>query len=101
MKGSIMQKQFYSTNPIPDLGDYLKTFSHRFLTAKEAALYMGLSTAYFRLLARRKKFSQYSFSKFRFCYKKTDLDRYRQNQLLNKRTKYFDRYFINKLTKKG
>ena len=96
-----MRKRFNSIQRVPDLGEYLKTFSHRFLTAKEAALYMGLSTAYFRLLARRKKFSQYSFSQFRFCYKKTDLDRYRQNQLLNKREKYFHRYFINKLTKKG
>lgn len=89
-----------SIQRVPDLGDYIKTFSRRYLSSKEAALYLGLSLPYFRILARRKKIPYSQFSKQSFFYKKSDLDRYRNEQLLAKRTKYFNRYFNNK-SKKG
>ena len=100
MKGSKMRKQFNSIQRVPDLGDYIKTFSRRYLSSKEAALYLGLSLPYFRLLARRNNFPYSQFSKQSFFFKKSDLDRYRNEQLLAKRTKYFNRYFNNK-SKKG
>ena len=75
-----------------NLGDFINQLSHRPLTAKEGAIYAGLSVGYFRKLAAQGMFPRYMFSFFRYFYLKRDLDKYLENKIEVKRNKYFSRY---------
>ncbi|MHC1737339.1 MAG: helix-turn-helix transcriptional regulator [Ignavibacteriaceae bacterium] len=84
------QTQFRSAET--NLGDFINHLSHRFLSAKEAAVYTGLSLPYFRKLAKAGLLRRYTLNFLRYFYLKHDLDIYLENKIRVKREKYFSRY---------
>ena len=79
-------------SPKANLGDFINRLSQRLLSAKEAAVYTGLSLPYFRKLAKNGHIFRYTLNLSRYFYIKHDLDKYLENKILLKRQKYYARY---------
>lgn len=79
-----------------NLGDFINKLSRRLLSAKEAAVYTGLSLPYFRKLAKKGLLQRYTLNFSRYFYIKHDLDIYLENKIRVKREKYFSRYNKNR-----
>jgi len=79
-------------SPKANLGDFINRLSQRLLSAKEAAVYTGLSLPYFRKLAKNGHIFRYTLNFSRYFYIKNDLDKYLENKIRVKREKYFTRY---------
>lgn len=75
-----------------NLGDFINHLSRRLISAKEGAIYTGLSVPYFRKLATNGMFQRYVVNSYRYFYIKHDLDIYLENKIRVKREKYFSRY---------